>query len=62
MDNKKAILAIKDFIVTSEKSLKSAKKILTDLAKENDIDLNSTVNLSTSGLHSYTDENNKIIE
>ena len=62
MDNKKAILAIKDFIITSEKSLKSAKKLLNDLAKENDIDLNAPVKLSTSGLHSYSDENAKIIE
>ena len=62
MDNKKAILAIKDFIVTSEKSLKSAKKLLIDLAKENNIDLSAEINLTTSGLHSYTDENNKIIE
>ena len=62
MNNKKAILAIKDFIVSSEKSLKSAKKLLTDLAKENNIDLNSKINLSTSWLHSYSDEDNKIIE
>jgi hypothetical protein len=62
MDNKKTIVAIKDFIVTSEKSLKSAKKLLTDLAKENNIDLNAKVELSTSWLHSYTDENSKIIE
>jgi hypothetical protein len=47
MDNKKAILAIKDFIVTSEKSLKSAKKLLTDLAKENNIDLSSEIKLNT---------------
>lgn len=62
MDNKKTVLAIKDFIVTSEKSLKSAKKLLNDLAKDNDIDLNSEVDLSTSWLHSYSDDNNKIIE
>jgi len=48
MDNKKTIVAIKDFIVTSEKSLKSAKKLLTDLAKENNINLNAEVELSTS--------------
>lgn len=62
MNNKKAILAIKDFIITSEKSLKSAKKLLTDLAKENNIDLNTEIELSTKGLHSYNDEDNKIIE
>ena len=62
MDNKKAILAIRDFIVASEKSLKSAKKLLTDLSKDNNIDLTSEVNLSTSWLHSYSDEDNKIVE
>jgi hypothetical protein len=47
MDNKKTILTVLDFIVTSEKSLKSAKKLLTDLVKENNIDLNSEISLST---------------
>jgi hypothetical protein len=47
MDNKKTILAIRDFIITSEKSLKSAKKLLTDLANENNIDLTKEINLST---------------
>ncbi len=62
MDNKKVILAIKDFITTSEKSLKSAKKLLTDLAKQNNINLDSQINLSTWWLHHYSDENSKIIE
>ncbi len=62
MDNKKTILAIKDFIVTSEKSLKSAKKLLVWLAKENDVDLDSSVDLDTSWLHSYNDDDAKIIE
>ena len=62
MDNKKTLLAIKDFIVTSEKSLKSAKKLLTDLAKENNVDLNSTISLDTKGLHSYSDADSKIVE
>jgi len=62
MDNKKAILAIKDFIITSEKSLKSAKKLLTDLAKENNIDLSTEINLDTKWLHNYSDSNSKIIE
>jgi len=62
MDNKKAILAIKDFIITSEKSLKSAKKLLTDLAKENNIDLTKEIKLDTKWLHNYSDENSKIVE
>jgi hypothetical protein len=45
MDNKKTILAIRDFIITSEKSLKSAKKLLTELAKENNINLEKKVDL-----------------
>ena len=62
MDNKKAIFAIRDFIATSEKSLKSAKKLLNDLAKQNDIDLNTQVQLSTKWLHSYSDADSKIVE
>lgn len=62
MQNKKALLAIRDFIATAEKSLKSAKKLLKDLSEQNNIDLNSEVKLDTSWLHSYTDENSKIIE
>lgn len=62
MKNKNQIQAIKDFIVTAEKSLKNAKKLLNDLIKDNDLDLNKTVDLDTSGLHSYDSEDSKIIE
>ncbi len=62
MDNKKAILAIKDFIITAEKSLKSAKKLLNDLAKENDINLEKEIDLDTTWLHNYSDTNVKVIE
>lgn len=62
MKNKNQIKAIKDFIITAEKSLKNAKKLLTDLIKDNELDLNKTVNLDTSGLHSYNSENSQIIE
>lgn len=62
MKNKKTILAIKDFIATAEKSLKNAKKLLKDLSEENGIDLDTEISLDTSGLHSYSDENSKIIE
>jgi hypothetical protein len=62
MKNKKTIIAIKDFIETAEKSLKNAKKLLKELSKENNIDLNQEISLDASGLHSYSDEENKIIE
>jgi hypothetical protein len=48
MNNKKSILAIRDFIMTAEKSLKNAKKLLKDLSEQNNIDLNSEVSLDTS--------------
>jgi hypothetical protein len=35
MKNKNQVQAIKDFIITAEKSLKNAKKLLADLIKEN---------------------------
>lgn len=62
MKNKKAILAVKDFIDTAEKSLKNAKKILKDISEEAWIDLNTEVSLDTTWLHNYSDENNKIVE
>ncbi|MCD5380687.1 hypothetical protein LR004_02065 [Candidatus Gracilibacteria bacterium] len=62
MKNKNQIIAIKDFIVTAEKSLKNAKKLLNDLVKDNNIDLNKTVDLDTSGLHSYNSDDSTIVE
>lgn len=62
MKNKNQIQAIKDFIVTAEKSLKNAKKLLNDLIKDNNLDLNKTVDLDTSWLHSYNSDNSQIIE
>ncbi len=62
MKNKNQLVAIKDFIITAEKSLKNAKKLLNDLVKDNNIDLTKTVNLDTSGLHSYNSEDSKIVE
>ena len=62
MKNKNQIIAIKDFIVTAEKSLKNAKKLLNDLIKDSDIDLNKTVDLDVSWLHSYSSEDSKIVE
>ncbi len=62
MDNKKAISAIQDFITTAEKSIKNANKLLSDLLKENEIDLHSTVSMDTSGLHKYENGDEKIVE
>lgn len=62
MKNKNQIHAIKDFIVTAEKSLKNAKKLLNDIVKENNIDVSRSINLDTSGLHSYKSEESKIVE
>ncbi len=62
MKNKKTIIAINDFIDTAEKSIKNAKKLLKDLIKQENLDLNSEINLDTRWLHSYNDDNNKIIE
>ncbi|MDF1682350.1 MAG: hypothetical protein P1U46_00860 [Patescibacteria group bacterium] len=47
MENKKTIVAIKDFIESAEKSIKNAKKLLKDLMLENNIDFDSTVDLDT---------------
>ena len=62
MENKKTIEAIIDFIVTAEKSIKNAKKLLKDLANNNEIKLDVEVDLSTKWLESYTDKESKIIE
>ena len=61
MENKKTIEAIIDFIVTAEKSIKNAKKLLKDLANNNEIKLDVEVDLSTKWLESYTDKEAKII-
>jgi hypothetical protein len=39
MEQKK-IIAIKDFIESAEKSIRSAKKLLSEVLKENNVDLN----------------------
>jgi len=62
MKNKKQIQAIYDFIISSEKSLKSAKKLLADLIKDNNVDLEKEVELNTNWLHSYESEDSKIVE
>lgn len=60
MEQKKIII-IKDFIESAEKSIKNAKKILNELLKEENIDLNE-LSLDTSWLTDYKSDDNKIIE
>ena len=62
MANKKTIIAIRDFIISAEKSIKNAKKLLKDVLEENNLNLEDEINLDTSGLQSYKSENSKIIE
>jgi len=62
MENKKTLAAIRDFIISAEKSIKSAKKLLKDILEENDISLNTEIDLSTKWLNSYNSDNSKIIE
>lgn len=62
MENKKTIAAIRDFIVSAEKSIKNAKKLLADVLEENNMNMQSEVDLSTAGLNSYNSGDSKIIE
>jgi hypothetical protein len=48
MANKKTIIAIRDFIVSAEKSIKNAKKLLKDVLEENNLKLEDEINLDTS--------------
>lgn len=62
MENKKTIIAIRDFIISAEKSIKNAKKLLKDVLEENNISLDSEMVLDSSWLNSYSSEDAKIIE
>ncbi len=62
MDNKKQIAAIRDFIISAEKSIKNAKKLLKDVLEENDMSFNSETNLDTNGLSTYNSWEDKIVE
>ena len=62
MENKKTIAAIRDFIISAEKSIKNAKKLLKDVLDDNNLSLDSEVNLSTMWLNSYNSDDSKIIE
>jgi hypothetical protein len=45
MSNKKTIIAIRDFIITAEKSIKNAKKLLKDILEENNLTLEDKIDL-----------------
>lgn len=62
MENKKTIAAIRDFIISAEKSIKNAKKLLKDVLEDNNLSLDTEINLNTKWLNSYTSDDSKIIE
>lgn len=62
MENKKTIIAIRDFIISAEKSVKNAKKLLKDILEENDMSMSSEAEINISGLHNYDSGDSKIIE
>jgi len=62
MKNKKTIIAIRDFIINAEKSIKSAKKLLKDVLDENNINLEIEADLDTAWLNSYNSDDSKIVE
>ncbi len=59
---KKKIIAIRDFIINAEKSIKWAKKLLIDVLKEEWLESLLTSEIDTSGLATYNSDDNKIIE
>jgi hypothetical protein len=59
MDTKK-LIAIKDFILTAEKSIQSAKKILATMVDSKD--LKKDLDLDTWDLHAYDSWEDKIVE
>jgi hypothetical protein len=48
MNNKKDLAAIRDFIITAEKSIKNAKKLLKNVLEDNDLTLDTNISLDTS--------------
>mgnify|MGYP003999216171 CR=1 FL=1 len=62
MENKKQIAAIRDFIISAEKSIKNAKKLLKDILEDNNLSLDTEASLNTNWLTSYNSWDDKIIE
>ncbi|MBT3726808.1 hypothetical protein HOG21_03790 [bacterium] len=48
MENKKQIAAIRDFIISAEKSIKNAKKLLKDILEDNNLSLDTEASLNTN--------------
>lgn len=59
--NEKNIRAIKDFIISAEKSIKNAKRLLKEIMDEEGIK-SDDLNIDTAGLNSYSEEDLKIVE
>jgi hypothetical protein len=47
MTDKKSIAAIRDLIISAEKSIKNAKKILKDVLEENNLSMEVSAELDT---------------
>ncbi|MCP4523306.1 MAG: acetolactate decarboxylase [Candidatus Gracilibacteria bacterium] len=62
MENKKTIEAIRDFIMTAEKSIKNANKLLKDVLEKEGVALNSPVSFDASQMNSYMSDDSKIVE
>lgn len=60
MEEKK-LQAIRDFIISSERSLKNAKNLLAEVLKEKNIVINDA-ELDTDGLTSYASDDSKVVE
>jgi transposase-like protein len=60
MEEKK-LQAIRDFIISSERSLKNAKNLLAEVLKEKNIVITDT-ELDTDGLTSYASDDSKVVE
>jgi len=61
--NKNKIKALKDLIISAEKSIENAKVILKEIMDEEGIkDSSLKINLSTAWLNSYTEDDMKIVE
>jgi hypothetical protein len=48
MQNKKTLASIRDFIISAEKSIKSAKKLLKHVLDENDLSIENNLEIDTS--------------
>ncbi len=61
MDNKK-IQAIRDFIISAEKSMRNAKKLLKDILESEWLSFEDDIDLDTRWLNTYESEDSKVVE